>query len=280
MACPEKPAICHGASFGSLAELQESVRRFEKQTHAVFSMTKANKLTTFMAYSPSHHMSKMVRAQPDVIQSLVYYSVTYQCKHGGFHSASTGGKGLRRCKTLKIGCKAYFAVQLHPDMRLCVTRCNLAHNGHDLSEASFSRLAINRRLPEEAHPEILHMLASGVSKKIIRSRMGAKYNKWVTRDDLNNLLRKLKPKNRKSEMLPWTNVSDDEPWMGGDEWDGCPGDEDVVCEMVVKEGDGTEVNAGLLKRKHIPKGERFYFARLNLGRLMAKHRLKSVYLLR
>lgn len=120
-----------GKKFSSYSEFLKTKERYENTNYAVLVTGRSKKL-------PAIHKCK---------DSLVYSSITFECKKG--KGRLSAAKGLRpNVKTGKLGCT--FHLKLNTiDGFLVVKESNLEHLNHELSEERFRHLPENLRLNPE-----------------------------------------------------------------------------------------------------------------------------------
>ena len=193
-ASSKKRMLSSGDCFKSFADLDAKVKELEKSTHAEFFKEKATLLNTFIKSSPHHCLSKALDGRPDldeIVAAVKYRSLTYLCGVGGRGPVS---RERQRCTRSKKGtCRARFTVSLDlKELVLVVKNVQLEHD-HDTSEAAFLLMPKHRRLPDHLKGVVRRHVALGSNKRRIREMLKNEFGKHVTRDDLNNIVRKAGP---------------------------------------------------------------------------------------
>ena len=180
-----------GDRFKSFSELDAKIKEIERSTYAEFFKEKTSLLSTFIRSAPNHCVSKALNGRSDlddIVATLKYRSVTYLCGVGGRGPVPKDRKRATRSK--KGTCRSGFKVVLDAsELDLVVTSVYLEHD-HDTSEAAYLLMAKNRRLPNDLKDVVRKHVSLGANKRRIRDMLKSDFGIHVTRDDLNNVVRK------------------------------------------------------------------------------------------
>ena len=183
--------LSSGDRFKSFADLDAKVKELEKSTHVEFFKEKAALLKTFIKSSPNHRLSKVLADRPDldeIVGTVKYRSLTYLCGVGG--RGPVTGQRQRSTRSKKGTCQARFTVHLDAqELVLIVKNVQLEHD-HATSEAAFLLMPKTRRVPDHLKDVVRKHVALGANKRRVREMLKDEFGKHVTRDDLNNIVRK------------------------------------------------------------------------------------------